>query len=173
MDPMGKIFLTTSTSYKLDQNDISNDIAFSKQKYVIISYDYVSPKGYTKMLNETFSSGLKQVIFTPFKFQKVIERLNNMNLRVNSFEFDPPLGDEDQQYINDLLRGDDYNRKDLGGLFKEIENFDEKMSIIPKKISFSNQLGNHCSIYNNGTVLVEDVQDYEAIDPIISSVIGV
>lgn len=172
MDPMGKIFLTTSNSSHLNQNDLINDIAFAKQKYVIVSYDYISPKGYTKMLNQTFSSGLKQVIFTPFKFQKLIERLNNLNLRVNSFEFDPPLSEDDQEYVNDLLRVN-YMRKDTAGLFKEIENFDEKMSIIPKKISFSNQLGNLCSIYNNGTVLVEDVKDYEAIDPIISSAIGV
>jgi hypothetical protein len=163
---IGKIFKKIESSLHIDNIDV-----YEENDIVIVFYDYKKISSYIDVLNNAYSNGLFQLIFTPNKFINVIKDLSDLNFNVKKIEFDPPLESEEQELINKILF-ENVRLKNFSRITKEITILNDEQDFIPKKLSFMSQSGNYYSLFNNGIVSIEDDEYISELSPFLSRLNG-
>lgn len=166
MEAIGKMF---AGHFQTPQSDPVDQIEFySSNHLTILFYDYKKSNSYLTVLNTGFQKGLHQIIFTPYKFSKIAEKLHELKYKLKKIEFDPPLEDET---ILESIQHSMVNNE-FKNFYQEVLYLNEEYDTIPKKLSFLSSSGNRYSIFNNGIISIEERNEIEEINPFLDSLVG-
>ncbi|AUS27050.1 hypothetical protein MMB75_05500 [Paenibacillus sp. P2(2022)] len=169
MSSIGKIFsgLTGQTPRPIKEKNKVHE----NENLVIIFYDYKKSNSYLSVLNDANANGLRQLIFPPNRFSKVIKNLSELNFKVKNIEFDPPLNQEDQLSINKTLV-EGIIEENFIKIHDEISFYNSEQDSIPKKLSFMSKNGNYYSLFNNGVISIEEEEDVGELNPFLTTLKG-
>ncbi|MNB86273.1 hypothetical protein D3C75_332130 [compost metagenome] len=163
MSAIGKIFIDNK------KNPFSQGNLYREDDAIIIFYDYNKLNSYLDVLNTANEHGLTQIILTPNKFVKLINKLEPLNLKAKKIEFDPPLQEEDQEFANKVLRE---NKNNGESLQESVDFYNKEYNSIPKNLTFFSQNGNSYSLYNNGVISIEEKEEIHELNPFLRLLIG-
>ncbi|GIO03042.1 hypothetical protein NW801_13890 [Brevibacillus laterosporus] len=177
MENKGYKIFVKSTYYPIDSSSFLEYTVRDKNKYVISSYDLTKRNSYLSLLNSASRAGLKQLLLTSATYTFLIEKLIQNNFKVHKVEFEGQSSEEEFETLCILIAdlGIQKCNTEIQKKLKEIQDMilylDEKLNSYPKKLTFYKR-GNTYSLYNNGVLFIEDEEQLDLLDELISPTIA-